>query len=207
MDFPYNIIYNNNQQDYSQRVTYKVTTDSVTEPVTLAAAKLHLKMDDIDAEDTLIDSLIIAARMFAENFTNRAFVTKTITQVYNEFPSSDKVLRLAVTPLQAVVSVNYNDENGAAQTWAASDYIVDAYTEPSEISVKNSISFPSTIDEKNAVTVIYTAGYGTADDVPQPIKQAILLLIGHFYNHREDTVSEKRTAAERLLKQYRVSRN
>jgi uncharacterized phiE125 gp8 family phage protein len=107
-----------------------------------------------------------------------------------------------------VGSVVYLDANGDSQTWDDANYVVDIYTEPSLIVEKNGSTYPDTIDQRNAVTVTYTSGFGTtAADVPQPIKQAILLLIGHFYNHREDTVSEKRTAAERLLNFYRVSRN
>lgn len=208
MDFPYNIILNNARAERSQRVTYKSTSQAVTKPVTLSEAKLHLKMDDIDADDTLIEALIAAATEHAQNYTNRIFINTEIVQVYDAFPISNEVLRLAVTPLVSVASVTYLDTNGDSQTWTASDYVVDSYTEPCEISEKNGATYPDTVAQRNAVTVTYTAGFGaTAANVPQPIKQAILLLIGHFYNYRDDTVSQKRTAAERLLNFYRVKRN
>jgi uncharacterized phiE125 gp8 family phage protein len=149
-----------------------------------------------------------AATEHAQNYTNRVFINTEIVQVYDAFPTSGEVLRLAVSPLVSVGSVVYLDANGDSQTWDDANYVVDIYTEPSLIVEKNGSTYPDTIDQRNAVTVTYTSGFGTtAADVPQPIKQAILLLIGHFYNHREDTVSEKRTAAERLLNFYRVSRN
>jgi len=37
----------------------------------------------------------------------------------------------------------------------------------------------------NAVTVRFVAGYGDAGDVPQAIKQAILILIAHWYEQRD----------------------
>lgn len=208
MDFPYNIIVNNSKMEQPQRLTYKVTAENAVKPVTLAEAKLHLKMDDIDADDTLIDGLIAAATEHAQNYTNRMFLSSEIKQVYNRFPASGEVLRLAVTPVISVASVVYKDEDGNNQTWSSDDYVLDLYSEPCEISEAKNVSFPNTIEERNAVTITYTSGYGTtADDVPNAIKQAIYLLLSHFYNYRSDTVSEKRTAAERLLGMYRVHRN
>lgn len=208
MDFPYNIIINNSKTEQPQRLTYKVTAQNAVKPVTLAEAKLHLKMDDIDADDTLIEGLIAAATEHAQNYTNRIFLSSEIKQVYNRFPVSGEVLRLAVTPVISVASVVYKDEDGNNQTWSTDDYVLDLYSEPCEISEAKGISFPTTIEERNAVTITYTSGYGTtADDVPKSIKQAIYLLLSHFYNYRSDTVSEKRTAAERLLGMYRVHRN
>ena len=191
---------------FQKRLTYKVTIAPAAEPLTLAEAKLHLKMDGISADDDLITSLIIAARQYAENYCNRGFITQTIAQVYNRFPELEGVLRLAVSPLMSVTSVFYKDENGDNQTWADANYVVDNYTEPGEISLANSKIYPTTLTEKNTIMVIYQVGYGNAAAVPIAIKQAMLLLIGHFYVNREDTVSEKRTAAERLLGFYRVKR-
>jgi uncharacterized phiE125 gp8 family phage protein len=206
MDLFQIILRNYKIQEYRQRLTYKVTTAPAAEPLTLAEAKLHLKMDGISADDDLITSLIIAARQYAENYCNRGFITQTITQVYNRFPEFDGILRLAVSPLVSVTSVVYKDENGDDQTWAGANYVVDNYTEPGEISLANSKIYPTTLNQKNAITVVYQAGYGGSADVPSAVKQAMLLLIGHFYVNREDTVSEKRTAAERLLGFYRVKR-
>lgn len=207
MDYIYDYIIDTQKRQQEQRVTYKITVQPAAEPVTLSEAKLHLKMDDISADDTLITSLITAARQWCERYCNRAFIEQTITQVYDCFPASGDVIRLAVSPVGSITSVQYTDDNGDAQTWDSSNYILDSYTEPCEMSEAYNQTFPNTQDIKNAVTVTYVAGYGNAaSDVPAPIKQAMLLMIGHLYMHREDTVSEKRTAAERLLNFWRVTR-
>lgn len=205
-NYPYGFYFDIYKSGISQRVNYKVGSQAATKPVTVAEAKLHLKMDDIDADDDLITVLIAAATEYAQKYCNRVFINTTVTQVYDLFPCSGDVLRLAVSPVVSVESVSYKDADGNNQTWDSTNYLVDTYTEPCLISEKNNKTYPDTLDERNAVTVTYTAGFGTtASAVPVPIKQAILLLIGHFYNHREDTVSEKRTAAERLLSFYRVA--
>lgn len=203
----YNLILRNYKvKEYRQRVTYKVTTEPTAEPITLTEAKNHLRMDGIDADDDLINSLITAARQYCEMYCNRAFITQTITQAYDRFPDSGEVLRIAVSPVQSVTSVTYDDTDGNNQTWAASNYVVDRFTEPCEISEKNGVNYPDTVSQRNILRVIYVVGYGAASAVPSPMKQAILLMIGHFYLYREDTVSEKRTASERLLNMYRVKR-
>jgi uncharacterized phiE125 gp8 family phage protein len=60
------------------------------------------------------------------------------------------------------------------------------------------------------VAVEYTAGYGdTAADVPAPLRQAMLLMIGHWYEHREAVITGSIStglplAARALLAPYRV---
>lgn len=207
MDLYQLILRNYKVTEYRQRVTYKVTVAPVEEPVTLDEAKNHLRMDGIDADDTLITALIVAAREYCEMYCNRAFITQTITQVYNQFPPSGDVLRIAVSPVQSVSSVDYHIAGTGEKTpWDSSNYVFDNYTEPCEITEANNKTYPATLDQNNVVLVVYVAGYGLASAVPVAIKQAILLMVGHFYLYREDTVSEKRTASERLLNFYRVKR-
>jgi uncharacterized phiE125 gp8 family phage protein len=72
------------------------------------------------------------------------------------------------------------------------------------------VTWPSLYGVPNAATVTFTAGYGaTADTVPQAIKQAMLLLIGHWYIHRESVIvgaapSEVPQAAKALLAPFKT---
>jgi uncharacterized phiE125 gp8 family phage protein len=89
-----------------------------------------------------------------------------------------------------VQSIVYSDTNGASQTVASSDYVVSTFDEPGRIALANGKSWPSTLEQINAVRVDYTAGYGaTADTVPEAIKQAMRMLVSHWYENREATVS------------------
>ena len=60
--------------------------------------------------------------------------------------------------------------------------------EPSQIQLADSKSFPSVASRNDAVLARYTVGYGIASDVPEIIKQAILLTIGNFYQNRNSVV-------------------
>jgi len=61
--------------------------------------------------------------------------------------------------------------------------------EPSQIQLADGQSFPSIAKRNDAVFARYTVGYGSsASDVPEIIKQAILLTIGNFYQNRSSVV-------------------
>jgi uncharacterized phiE125 gp8 family phage protein len=166
---------------------WKTTTPPAAEPITLAEAKLHLRVDH-DDEDTFITSLITAAREYCEGFQNRAFITQTITLTLDEFPCEFVVPQ---PPLKSVTSIKYIDVNGVQQTLAASVYKVDTQSEPGRIVPAYNQSWPGIRGDINSVEVIYEAGYGAAAAVPERIKAAIKLLVGHYYVNRQETTAIK----------------
>lgn len=162
----------------------RVHTAPDHEPVDLAEAKAHLRVDGSE-EDSLIDALIVAARRQAELTSRRALVTRTLEAQLDCWPQ-DNCIELAYPPLQSVTSITYIDSAGASATLPSADYIVDKHSQPGRIVLGYGKSWPSpTLRPGAAITVRYVAGYGDAEDVPQEYKQAMLLLIGHFFEHRE----------------------
>lgn len=189
---------------------FALSTAPVVEPVTTTELKAHLRVDGTD-EDTLIASLGVAARQHVEEETRRALVTQTWVLKLDEFPGSgDAEIRLPRPPLQSVTSVQYVDGNGDTQTWSSSLYVVDTADTPGNISLAYGESWPSTRAQKNAVTITYVAGYGAASTVPDALKAAIKLLVGHYYVNREEavtgTVVARLGAVDALLAPYRVLR-
>lgn len=160
-----------------------VTSAPSSEPITLAEAKTHLRVDTSD-DDTYIASLIQLAREVAEKDLRRALFTQTIQLKLDEFPDTDYLLLPFAAPLQSVSSVSYNDVNGDAQTFATSNYTVDTSYTPGRILLEPSASFPITEDMPSAVTITYVAGYTSTDDIPERIKHAIKLLVGNWYCSR-----------------------
>jgi uncharacterized phiE125 gp8 family phage protein len=150
-------------------------------PLTTAAMKLHLRVDH-DDDDDLIDQLILAATAWCEEFQGRTYVNRSRTMVLDRFES---VIRPPYPPLVSVDSIQYVDTAGSTQTLDASYYRVDTTNEPGRITEAYSMSWPSIRAVTNAVTITYTAGYGAAADVPDQVKAAIKLLVGHWYEHRE----------------------
>ena len=164
--------------------SFKVTTAPSIEPVTVAEAKSQLRIDGSD-EDTLIGNYITVARQTLEVLMRRAFITQTITLKYSSFPTE---IRLPRPPAISVTSIQYVDDDGATQTWSASNYSVDTQTEPASIVPAYDKSYPDTRNQPNAVTDVYQAGYGAnTTDVPESIRLAIRLLVGSYYENREAT--------------------
>lgn len=165
-----------------------LVTAPASEPVTLAEAKLHLYQEDSTANDTLITSLIVAAREYVEKFTNRALLEQTWKLWLDEFPDSG-VIYLPRSPLRSIVAVTYVDEAGVVQTMSTDDYVVDTACTPGRIRLAYDTSWPTTRCELDAVRVEFKAGFGTtAAAVPDSIKAAMKLIIGDLFENREQTV-------------------
>ncbi len=155
------------------------------EPLSLDEAKAHLRVTATD-EDDLIWSLIIAAREYAENFTHRALMARTWEWRVDDFGCWQ--LQVPLAPLQSVSSIVYVDGQGDTQTLATTEYQVDAASTPPRIQPAYGKTWPQTRPQLNAVTVEFVAGYGGAGDVPQQIKQALLLIIAELYERRESAI-------------------
>lgn len=186
-----------------QTGNFKVTTPPAAEPVSLSEAKLHLKVDT-SADDTLISALITAARQHLERHCNSAFVTQTITEVWDSFYKRN---HFSVAPVQSLTSYQYKPE-GETTTYSTTDaslYGLDTFAKPGYIYKLPDTVYPITEDVPDAVRAVYVAGYGSAADVPAPIKAAILLVVGDLYEKRQDGVKQLPTAAEYLVAPYRYT--
>lgn len=162
-----------------------LVTAPSSEPVTVSELKEHTRVE-ISADDTLLQNQIVAARKHLESETNRAFVTQTWKLVLDEFPGGDEPIVVPKPPLQSVSSVKYTPEDSAEATFASSNYIVDTDSEPGRIAVKRDQSWRTdNLQAVAGVAVEFVAGYGDPSAVPQQLKQAIMLLAAHWYEHRE----------------------
>jgi uncharacterized phiE125 gp8 family phage protein len=160
-------------------------------PVSLDEAKLHCRVDH-NAEDALITGLIAAAATHLDGWTGilgRALVNQTWRQTLPGFPSG-AVIGLALAPVQSITSITYHDGANVEQTLAPAVYaLLDDQLGPF-VTLQVGQSWPATFAREDAVTVTYVAGYGpTRTDLPEAIRHAMLLLIGHWYEHREAVVN------------------
>ena len=158
------------------------------EPLTLAEAKLHLRVDvDITDDDSLITALIVTARQQAEHRTGRALVSQQWRYAIDAFPVDS--LELPLPKLLSVQSVTYLDSAGTRQTLANTEYDVITDELVGRLIPAYGKSWPSCRERPGSVRVDYTCGYGAAADVPQSIKAWMLLAIGAWYENREALTS------------------
>ncbi len=175
--------------------------------VTLAEAQLQVRSEHAQ-ETGLLMSLVVAATAQAEAYCRRRFVTQRWRATFDAFPAGAFVL--PHPPLASVESVTYVDPAGIVQTLATSEYTVRAAETPGEIVPAYGKCWPSARAARDAVVVEFTCGYGAAVAVPEPIKRAILLVVGTLYANRETVaptaMQEIPHSAEWLLGPYRVMR-
>jgi len=165
----------------------EVTVGPAMEPISLAEAKAHLRVDHTD-EDAVIRRLIGAARRRCELVARRAFVSQTLALKLARWPR-DGVIRLWRPPLQSVSSIVYVDSAGDSATWDGENYVVEAGVEPPGVWLGYGKQWPTaTLRPGLPITVTYVAGYGDAEDVPETYRQAVLLMVGHYFENREAVV-------------------
>lgn len=168
-----------------------LVTAPTVEAVSMNEILAHLRVTSRD--DVLyIQSLVTAATEFAQTFTRRQFVTATYRLSMDSLGSSQYrneagQIELPLPPLQSVSSITYKDADGVSQTLTASLYTVDSYSEPGRIVTAYNATWPTDRADTNAVSIQFIAGYGVAYQVPERIKQAIKLIVGHMYEVRDET--------------------
>jgi len=161
-----------------------LTSPPGLEPVSLAEAKAHCRVDH-DDEDTLIQSLITAARVHLETGAAAALISQQWRLVRDAWPEGG-VVRLPLAPLISIDEVTVRDADGAAEAVDPQDYFVDALSDPPRLVRERGAGWPQPLQVVNGIEVLFTAGFGpAADDVPQPLRQAVLLLAAHWYETRE----------------------
>jgi uncharacterized phiE125 gp8 family phage protein len=153
------------------------------EPVSLAEAKAFLKVDD-SAEDGLITTLIGAARMHVEGVTGRALLAQSWRVVLDDWPDNG-VVKLPVTPFVAVTEITAYDTAGAAHEVPLAQFM----SEPDRLLLPSTVAGMPVLRERQGIEVDYVAGFGTEpEDVPVDIRQALLLLVGYWYEHRDAVI-------------------
>jgi uncharacterized phiE125 gp8 family phage protein len=189
----------------------RVITPPADYPLTLAEVKAHLRVDHTD-EDAMITAYLAGATDHAQKFMGRALITQTLELVLDKFYPQ---IQIPMPPLQSIVSVKYDDADGAEQTLVENtDYIVDTASQPGWV-VPVDETWPTPILSINTVRIRYIAGYAETgssppvETVPFDIKAAILLMVGSLYAHRETiavgvSVAAMPWSAEQLMRQHRV---
>lgn len=182
----------------TDRVTRVSSTGGAVVPTT--GMMSHLRVTDLD-EFTDIERYTEAARDWWERQTSRATLNATYQLKRDAWPDEvareyDEEIELPRAPLQGStnVSVTYVTEDGSTSTFSSTAYIVDDGGDHNfpRIHLKDAEDWPTeTLQEANAITVEWKAGYGsTHSDLPQGFRQGVKLTVGHFYENREGVVAE-----------------
>lgn len=180
-----------------------------TSPVSEDDMKDHLRLTGLDVQDALLQAAIDGATQYFQDATRQQLVTASYAWKFDAFPGAgippswaagrcgrivhadDLALIVPLPPLVSVASIQYLDTTGASQTLSSAAYTVDTASKPGRIVLNQGYAWPATIQQANAVTVTFTAGYGSASSVPPLLRQGIKLLAAHWYENREAASDRK----------------
>lgn len=185
-----------------------LVTGPTLEPVTLAEAKAHCRIDTDDA-DGLLAGYLLAARQYVEKVTGRALMSQrwalTLDRCWPRVSSGCRRIVVPMPPLASVFSITYVDTAGVVQTLAANQYTVTKREIFGFIEQAYGVTWPTVRDQTSAITVTFDCGYGSnPGSVPEPIRAAIQLhvelLLDRDPNSRETLVN----ARDALLQGYKT---
>ncbi|WP_180901946.1 head-tail connector protein [Martelella soudanensis] len=170
-----------------------LVTEAEDLPITVAEAMQQCRIDadalDATAEaevTALLEAYIKASIETIEGLDSMLGRVISRSTWQQDFDCFARALKLTLGPVSSIVSVSYRDKDGNVTAVDSANYalLTDASGE-SWCRFKNAYALPVSLDEAGAVSVTYLAGY---DPVPERVKQAIRLIVGAWYDNREETV-------------------
>lgn len=175
---------------------YKIVSQSTTEPVQLCEARKHLRIEPFGyplthPDDNYVERLISISREWVEQYTRRVLQTKTIEVYANEFKQQ---FYFDFLPIQGLDSITYLANDNTTKTVGNDVYKLKVYESSAKLILGYNQEMPDdVIPEESAITITVAAGYtnGSSPDtypLPYPIKAAMLLIIGHLYENRQEDV-------------------
>jgi uncharacterized phiE125 gp8 family phage protein len=153
------------------------------EPIALADAKKWLKIETSD-DDDVVGALITAARLMVEAQIRRMLITQTWRLIHDRWPNG-RLIKIPLAPFQSLIAMRVYDANGTAQAVSSSLYYVDSVPDAARIIFG---APPPTPGRANAgIEIDIVVGYGaSAESVPEPLRQAIRMLVTDWYENRGD---------------------
>jgi len=162
-------------------MTKMLLTGPAVEPLPLADAKAHLRLDTND-EDAVVGAMIAAARIAVETAIRQVLIAQQWRVADTAWPA-DRRIGLPVLPLIAVDAVRALDAGNSPTAVPVTDYSVAADTGIVTINADAAALAPAL--SANGYEIDFTAGFGTAStDVPRALRQAIAMLVTHWFEHR-----------------------
>lgn len=184
----------------------KLVTAATTDPVSLTEARRQLGLGEDDGgHDARLSSLITGATEYVQVATGRQFINATFDAYYDSFPGGNDPILLPRSPLVSITSVKYaQTSDGVMTTWTSTNYAAVTSREPAECALAYSTNWTTDVRcIPEAVVVRFVAGYGSsATSVPVRAKQAILLLVNHWFDNGE--AKELPKALQMLIQQLQV---
>lgn len=175
-------------------------SDILTDAETFA----HLRVGSAPSDSALIQRIRNAALQAIEARANVSLRRGTLSAKLTGFRPG----AFPIGPNVDVTSVTYvGAAGGAAQTFDADNYSFSSQGNVQRIMFYNTPGLHAFTLEP--VTINFSVGYNSADEIPDDMIHAALLLVGHFYENRQENTTGMMPAAlqtgvDALLSPHRV---
>lgn len=165
----------------------RVKTAPTCEPLTLTEARAHSRFDSF-AEDGVLAGYILAARTYIEELCGLTLCPTTYVMSLDAFPTS-AWLELPRTPVQSIVGITYVNGNDVSTPWSSTEWELDIHRSPVRLRPKDGYDWPTDVkDRLGAIEIEFIAGYAGPEAIPQPVLQALRMLVGYYLENREAAV-------------------
>lgn len=170
-----------------------LVTAPATPLITLDDAKDHLRISH-DDDDAFIEAAIAVAMDALDGWQGRlrrALINQSWRVAVLEADRHGRLFA-PLAPCSAFTSIQYYPPDSETLTTATSSEfrLINGGLNWAYIEPKDGFSWPSTDDRPDALQAVFTCGYGeTAASVPASITHAAKLIIGHFYENREESTA------------------
>lgn len=158
-------------------------------PVVVSELREYLKAYEED--DALITRLARRATAFCQRWQGRAYLAQQFADRFDRFPGGDGKIELRWGPgyygPNNDCTVAYLATNSTLVTLSltSGDFGYDFEAVRPVIFPSYGESWPATLTYPIAVRVQYWAGVGSAESVDEEVKQAIEMLVCHWFRNRE----------------------
>ncbi len=178
-----------------------VTTPPALEPVSLDEAKAFLRVEH-DDDDDVIAAPIAGSRIHVEAQTRRALIAQTWRIVRDSWPQGGAV-SVMTAPLRELIAARVYGADNTSEEITIDDFGVDASSTPGVLLVPRSVKAPGRAT--SGIELDVEVGYGDApEDVPEPLRHAIQLLVAHWYENRASRDAALPANVAALIAPYRV---
>jgi uncharacterized phiE125 gp8 family phage protein len=171
-------------------MTLILTGPALGEPLTLVEIKAHLRIET-SAEDDLLESLIAAARAHCEAETGLALMTQTFRLLLDDWPG-ERVIQIPKSPVETIDSVTVYGGGGEPLSLDLAGMMLDGRARPARLVLA---ARPQTGQPINGIEIDFTAGFGTAADIPPELRRAMLLHVALMYEFRGAVSPDMQPAA------------
>jgi len=162
-------------------LSFYVSSDPTIEPISVEELKNFARIDS-PSESGILSDFIVMVRKAAEEYTNKAFLSQTITCVLDWWPKCNELI-VPVRPLLSATEIRVYD--GGWSIFDTDYYRADQAADRVRLESGVSPPLPGSDRPRSGIEVDYEAGFGsTADSVPSPIRLALLIWARDVYENR-----------------------